>query len=80
MKLFEFLEAIQKEYPENEIIMISFTTDGRKGSKETQTEVNFQIDGSPFFWKAEYFEHRNEIHTFGPKGVLHKIINLPKFD
>lgn len=77
MNLATFLSAIQEQYPDNEIIMISFDIPATRGAAENQkNRVKIQFEGTPIFWSAEYTPQANAIAVFGVGKTLHKIIQL----
>lgn len=77
MNLSTFLTKIQKEYPDNEIVMIQFVPPTFRGGDEKQREkVQFKIDGTEIYWSAEYKRYNNVIEVYGPTKGISRIINL----
>lgn len=77
MKLTTFLNLIQEQYPDNEIVMISFDLPATRGNAQNEkNRVKIQFEGTPIFWSAEYTPQANAIAVFGVGKTLHKIIQL----
>lgn len=77
MNLTTFLNLIQEQYPDNEIVMISFDIPATRGDAQNQkNRVKIQFENMIIFWSAEYNPQLNAIVVYGGNGAMHKIINL----